>query len=320
MQVVRGVPDQASGPVALTIGNFDGVHLGHQAMLARVREAAQRLRVPACVMTFEPQPQEFFAPDRAPARLTNLREKLQLLRAYGVDRCYVCRFGYEMAQQDAAMFIGDVLLRGVGVKWLLVGDDFRFGARRGGDFNLLAARAPLHGFTVESMPSYAVDGVRASSTAVRGALAAGDLTLAARLLGRAYAIEGRVVRGAARGASMGFPTANVSLRRLRAALSGIFVVEVEGIEASPLRGVASLGLNPTVTDGGGYTLEVFVLDFHGQLYGRRMRVVFLQKLRDEEKFAGVDALIEQMHRDVAAALHYFAGQREQASRRGDQSV
>jgi riboflavin kinase/FMN adenylyltransferase len=305
MQVFRGVPERANGPVALTIGNFDGVHLGHQAMLTRLRVAARRLQVPACVMTFEPQPQEFFAPDRAPARLTNLREKLRLLESCSVDRTYVCRFGYDLARQDANAFIEDVLQRGVGAKWLLVGDDFRFGARRGGDFALLAARSTECGYQVESMPSFAVDGVRASSTAVRGALASGDLELAASLLGRNYSIEGRVVRGAARGAKMGFPTANVALHRLRPALAGIFVVEVEGIDATPVQGVASLGMNPTVTDQGRYTLEVFLFDFDRQIYGQRVRVLFLKKLRDEAKFASVDALIEQMDRDVKEARRHF---------------
>jgi riboflavin kinase/FMN adenylyltransferase len=217
MQIVRGVPRQATEPVALTIGNFDGVHLGHRAMLARLCQVARDLRLPACVMTFEPQPQEFFAPDRAPARLTNLREKLELLRSHGVERTYLCKFGYHLAQQDAEAFINDVLVRGAGVKWLLVGDDFRFGARRGGDYSLLAARAQRHGYTVELMSSIVADKVRVSSTAVRSALAEGDFAFAARLLGRPYAIRGRVVRGAARGAKMGFPTANVALRRLRPA-------------------------------------------------------------------------------------------------------
>lgn len=300
------MPQQASGPVALTIGNFDGVHLGHQAMLARLNVAARSRGVPACVMTFEPQPQEFFAPDRAPARLTNLREKLELLRAHGVDRTYLCRFDYHMAQQDAEAFIVDVLHRGVGMKWLLVGDDFRFGARRGGDFSLLAERAAHYGYEVEAMPSFVVDGMRASSTAVRGALAEGHFARAKQLLGRPYAIQGRVVRGAARGAKMGYPTANVALRRLRPALSGIFVVEVTGIDEQALPGVASVGINPTVTELGRYTLEVFLLDFQRQLYGQRIRVRFLTKLRDEEKFSSVDALIEQMDRDVATARRYFA--------------
>src|SRR5689334_13824588 len=195
MRISRGIPAGSGSPVALTIGNFDGVHLGHRAMLDELARAARRLNVPSCVMTFEPHPREFFAPDRAPARLTSLREKLELLAENGVDHTHVCRFNYKLAQITAQDFIERVLVRGLGIRWLQVGDDFRFGARRAGDFVMLKQAAPRFGFEVQALPSVMVDGVRVSSTAVREALAAGKMEQAARLLGRAYSISGRVVHG-----------------------------------------------------------------------------------------------------------------------------
>ena len=205
MRILRSVPVAAEAPVALTIGNFDGVHLGHQAMLARLREAARSDGLAACAMTFEPHPREFFAPDQAPTRLTSLREKLERLAAQQMDRAYVCRFDYRFAQITPEDFIERILVRGLGVKRLLVGDDFRFGARRAGDFTLLEHHAARLGYTVEAMESVMLDGERVSSTAVREALAAGDLARAASLLGRPYSISGRVVRGDGMGRKLGFP-------------------------------------------------------------------------------------------------------------------
>ncbi|HWA13838.1 MAG TPA: bifunctional riboflavin kinase/FAD synthetase, partial [Burkholderiales bacterium] len=244
MQVFRGIPARADRPVALTIGNFDGVHLGHRAMIARLAEGARPLGLPVSVMTFEPQPQEFFAPDQAPARLTTLREKLELLQACGVDRAYVFRFGFRFAQLGAEEFVSRILRDGLQVRRLLVGDDFRFGARRSGDINLLKQAAPRAGFEVEAMPSVVAAGDRVSSTAVRACLERGDLDGARQLLGRPYAITGRVVGGDQLGAKLGYPTANVQLKRLRAPLSGIFVVEVTGLADEALPGVASLGVRP----------------------------------------------------------------------------
>lgn len=305
MQVYRGVPQRADRPLALTIGNFDGVHLGHRAMLAKLGEAAQARGLPAALLTFEPQPQEFFAPDQAPARLTSLREKLELLAQCGVQRVYVARFDYRLAQLSAEAFVADVLARGLDARWLLVGDDFRFGARRGGDFGLLQRLAPRFGFEVHAMHSVAIDGMRVSSTAVRACLEAGDFGQALRLLGRRYSITGRVVRGDNLGEKLGYPTANVRLSRLRAPLAGIFVVEVDGLGARPHPAVASLGLRPTVKEGGQPTLEVHLLDFEGRIYGRRITVRFLTKLRDEAKYATVDELVAQIGRDVEAARRYF---------------
>lgn len=305
MLIRRGVPAAAEFPIALTIGNFDGVHLGHLAMLAQLRQAAEHLGVPPCVMTFEPHPREFFAPDKAPTRLTSLREKLELLASHGVERAHVCRFNYEFAQITAQDFIERILVKNLGVRWLLVGDDFRFGARRAGDFVMLKQAAGRHGFEVEAMASVVLDGERVSSTAVRMALAAGDLGRAARLLGRAYSISGRVARGDALGRKLGFPTANVQMRHNRPPLTGIFAVELGGVGEHPLRGVASLGVRPTVKQQGQPVLEVHVLDFDGDLYGRHVRVDFLHKFRDEEKYADLATLTRQIALDVENAKRYF---------------
>lgn len=305
MRVFRGIPARADQPIALTIGNFDGVHLGHRAMIARLAEAARSRGLPVGVMTFEPQPQEFFAPDQAPARLTALREKLELLAACGVDRVYVSHFGFRFAQLSADEFVSGILQEGLAVRWLLVGDDFRFGARRAGDFAMLRAAAPGAGFEVEAMASVTASGVRVSSTAIRACLERGDLDAAESLLGRRYAITGKVVGGDRLGAKLGYPTANVQLKRLRAPLSGIFVIEVEGLGDVPMPGVASLGVRPTLKDRGRPTLEAHLFDFARNIYGRRITVRFLKKLRDEEKFADLDALVAQMHLDAAAAREYF---------------
>jgi riboflavin kinase/FMN adenylyltransferase len=315
MRVFRGIPARADTPIALTIGNFDGVHLGHSAMIARLSEAARRRGLPTAVMTFEPQPQEFFAPDQAPARLTSLREKLELLRQCGVARVYVGRFNYAFAQLTADDFVTRVLRDGLAVKWLLVGDDFRFGARRAGDLAYLKSMAPQAGFDVEAMGSVVVAGARVSSTAIRACLEEGDLDGAQRLLGRRYAISGKVVGGDQLGATIGYPTANVQLKRHKAPLSGIFVVEVEGLGPAPLPGVASLGVRPTVKERGRPTLEVHLFDFDERIYGRRITVQFLQKLREEQKFADLDSLVAQMRLDAAAAREYFLAEKTQSTQR-----
>jgi len=305
MQVFRGIPARADVPIALTIGNFDGVHLGHRAMIARLIDVARRKNLPAALMTFEPQPQEFFAPDQAPPRLTSLHEKLQLLRNCGVDRIYVCRFNFAFAQLSADEFVSRILHDGLAVRSLLVGDDFRFGARRSGDFSFLRSRSADLKYEVEAMGSVMACGVRVSSTAIRDRLEKADFIGAQQLLGRPYSISGRVVDGDKLGAKMGYPTANVQLRRSKAPLSGIFVVEVEGLPGAPWPGVASLGVRPTVKQQGALTLEVHLFDFEERLYGRRIGVRFLKKLRDEQKFADVESLVAQMDRDANAARAYF---------------
>lgn len=305
MQVFRGIPARADVPIALTIGNFDGVHLGHRAMIARLIDVARRKNLPAALMTFEPQPQEFFAPDQAPPRLTSLHEKLQLLRNCGVDRIYVCRFNFAFAQLSADEFVSRILHDGLAVRSLLVGDDFRFGARRSGDFSFLRSRSADLKYEVEAMGSVMACGVRVSSTAIRDRLEKADFIGAQQLLGRPYSISGRVVDGDKLGAKMGYPTANVQLRRSKAPLSGIFVVEVEGLPGAPWPGVASLGVRPTVKQQGALTLEVHLFDFEERLYGRRIGVRFLKKLRDEQKFGDVESLVAQMDRDATAARAYL---------------
>jgi riboflavin kinase / FMN adenylyltransferase len=305
MRVTRGLPAAAAVPAALTIGNFDGVHLGHQAMLAELKRAAVRLGVPAVVLTFEPHPREFFAPDKAPTRLTSLREKLQLLADYGVDRTHVCRFSYAFAQTPAEEFIERIIARGLGARWLLVGNDFRFGARRAGSIVKLKVAAPRLGFEVAALPAVTIDGERVSSTALRAALAAGNLERAGRLLGRGYSISGRVVAGDGLGRKLGFPTANVQMKRNRPPLAGIFAVRLHGAGRDALRGVSSLGVRPTVKEQGAPVLEVHALDYEGDLYRRHVRVEFLRKLRDEEKYADLAALTKQIAVDARNARAYF---------------
>ena len=306
MQITRGIPVAADSPVALTIGNFDGVHLGHQAMLDALLYAARERGLPPCVMTFEPHPREFFAPDQAPTRLTSLREKLELLAARGVARAHICRFDYAFAQISADDFVSRILVSGLRAQWLLVGDDFRFGSRRAGDIVTLRQASARFGFAVESMASVTLDGERVSSTAVRTALVAGDLDRASRLLGRAYSISGRVVRGQGIGHKLGFPTANVQMKHNRPPLAGIFAVELSGFGERTMRGVASLGVRPTLEAKGKPVLEVHLFEFDGSLYGRHVRVDFLRKFRDVEKYADLAALTRQIGIDVENARSFFA--------------
>ena len=305
MLVTHGTIQPGGGPAVLTIGNFDGVHLGHRAMLDRLVAQARELEHPSCVLTFEPHPREFFAPASAPTRLTRLREKLELIAEAGVDRAHVLRFGARLAALAADRFIVDVLLRGLGARWLLVGRDFRFGAKRAGDFAMLEAGAAGLGYAVEAMQDVQQAGERISSSGVRAALAAGDLAGAARLLGRDYSMSGRVAHGEKLGRTLGFPTANIVLRR-RPPLAGVFAVEAELEEThAVLRGVASVGRRPTVRENASPLLEVHLFDWHGDLYGRHLRVKFLHKLRDEEKYDGLDALRAAIARDATQAKDFF---------------
>jgi riboflavin kinase/FMN adenylyltransferase len=296
--------------VALTIGNFDGVHRGHQALLAQVVEAARERGLTPAVMTFEPHPREFFAPDQAPARIANLRDKLEALQAAGIERVFIQHFGRRFAQLSAEDFVRRVLVDGCRVRWLMVGDDFRFGARRAGDIVLLRAHAAAGGYEVVQCPTICADGERISSSAVRDALADGDLRLVQSLLGRPYAVSGRVQHGAKLGRSIGFPTLNLRIahakRMRRAALHGVFAVRVHELEARPLDGVASVGLRPTVDDSGRWLLEVHLFDFARQVYGRLVRVEFVRKLRDEEKYDTVAELAAAIRRDAEQARALLA--------------
>jgi riboflavin kinase/FMN adenylyltransferase len=299
-----GLGGNASG-MGLTIGNFDGVHRGHRAMLERLVAKARELKLACSVLTFEPHPREFFSPGTAPARLSRLREKLELIAEAGVDRTHVLRFGARLAALSPERFVEDVLLRGLGVRWLLVGRDFRYGARRAGDFAALQSAAARQGFGLEAMDDVMEGSQRVSSSGVREALAAGDLAAAARLLGRGYTMSGRVAHGERLGRTLGFPTANIVLRR-RPPLAGIFVVEAELEEThKTLRGVASVGRRPTVKANAAPLLEVHLFDWDGDLYGRHLRVKFLHKLRDEEKYDGLEALRSAIAQDVAQAKDYF---------------
>jgi riboflavin kinase/FMN adenylyltransferase len=298
--VTRGLAPRA-GPVALTIGNFDGVHRGHQAMLARVIAAARERGVAAAVLTFEPHPRELFTPLSAPTRLTSLREKLELLAAHGVDHVHVQSFSRAFAALPAEEFVARLLVAGLRARWVLVGDDFRFGAKRLGDVALLAAAAARHGFELERMPTVTAGGTRVSSSAVRDALAGGELGRARELLGRAYSISGRVVPGHRLGRKLGFATANVQLKHNRPPLAGIFAARVHGAGAAPRDGVASLGVRPTVHADGKPVLEVHLFDFTADLYGAHLRVEFLAKIRDEERYPDLDALKAQIARDCDAA-------------------
>lgn len=305
MNVHRTIPAAGGRPIALTIGNFDGVHLGHQAMLRRLREAAAELGAPACVMTFEPHPREFFAPDQAPTRLTSLREKLELLRSHRIDRVYLCRFNFDFARMPAQEFIHDILKARLDVRWLLVGDDFRFGARRAGDSSMLRAAARTLGFDMAEMPSVDVDGLRVSSTAIREFLADGHIDHAARLLGRPYSISGRVVRGDRIGRTLGFPTANVQMKHNRPPLAGVFVAQMHGLPEGPLAGAASLGIRPTIAGAGRPVLEIHLFDFAREIYGAHVRIAFLERLREERKYADLKALARQIGLDVAQARAWF---------------
>ena len=300
MVVSHGSLQRAWGRCALTIGNFDGVHRGHRALIDRMVAKAREAKLTACVLTFEPHPREFFSGDAAPARLTRLRDKLELLAQAGVEHVHVARFDARFAGLSSEGFIQDVLVRDLGMRWLLVGRDFRFGARRAGDFATLETAAAQHGFALEAMPDVQFEGKRVSSSAVRAALKVGDLRSAERLLGHPYAISGRVAHGTKLGRSLGFPTANIVLRR-PPPLGGIFVVEVDNFG----HGVASVGRRPTVNPVSIPLLEVHLFDRDEDLYGEHLRVRFLEKLRDEEKYDGLPALQAAIARDARQAREFF---------------
>ena len=311
MQVFRRLPpaDQRD-PCALTIGNFDGVHLGHRALLEELGRIAGRLGVPSCVLTFEPHPREFFAARRpdatAPARIATLRDKLEALAQAGVRRACVVHFNERFAALEPQAFVERVIVDGLRARFVLIGDDFRFGAQRRGDFGLLATLGARHGFEVERMRTLALGGERVSSSAVRAALAQADFARVERLLGRPYAISGHVVHGRKLGRELGFPTLNLRIPHGRPALGGIFVVRVHGLADGPLAGVASLGTRPAVETDGAPLLETHVLDWAGDAYGRVVRVEFLRKLRDEAKYDGLDALVAQIRLDAEQARTHFA--------------
>ncbi|MDL2354770.1 MAG: bifunctional riboflavin kinase/FAD synthetase [Pseudomonadota bacterium] len=311
MKVFRGLPnDRARAPCALTIGNFDGVHRGHQALLAHVRASASALGLEAAVMTFEPHPREFFAARagdlaRAPCRIANLRDKLESLERAGIDRVIVEHFNAHFAAMPPEEFTRRVLVEGLHVKWLMVGDDFCYGAKRAGTIAMLAEAGRRHGFQVETLPTVMHGEQRISSSAVRAALAAGEFGQARELLGHQYSISGHVIHGQKLGRTLGFPTLNLRVAH-RPALSGIFVVSVHGLAPHALPAVASVGVRPTVDDSGRVLLEVHLFDYAASCYGKLVRVEFLHKLRDEEKYDDLASLTAAIEHDASQARGYFA--------------
>lgn len=321
MQIFRGLHHPGIAPAcAVTIGNFDGVHRGHQAMLALLNNEARHRGVPSCVLTFEPHPRDFFAglhrkPELAPARIATLRDKLSELAACGVDQCVILKFDARLAALAPEAFIEEVLVRGLGAKYVLVGDDFRYGAKRAGDYAMLDSAGSRRGFDVARMNSYEVHGLRVSSSAVREALARGDLAGTAALLGRPYAISGHVVHGRKLGRDLGFKTLNLRFAHWKPAASGIFAVLVHGLADHPLEGVANLGVRPSLdprdVNGGRVLLETHCLEWPAHLgaeggYGKIIQVDLLHKLHDELRYDSLDALTAGIARDCDAARAFFA--------------
>ncbi|MEW8029193.1 MAG: bifunctional riboflavin kinase/FAD synthetase [Candidatus Thiodiazotropha sp.] len=308
MQLVRGLhnlkPDH-HGCVA-TIGNFDGVHLGHQSVFRHLMEMGAELGLPTTVVTFEPQPREFFQAASAPARLTRMREKLQAIKETGVQRVVVLEFNKRLAAMPAESFVRELLVEGLGTHFLSVGDDFHFGRGREGDFELLRSMGKEHGFEVENMNTYKVDADRVSSTRIRELLTLGDLTGAAQCLGRPYRLCGRVAHGNKRGRTIGFPTMNINMHRLVSPLHGVYAVKMEGFGGKDLPGVANIGNRPMVEGDNRYLLEVHLFNFNREVYGEHVSVEFVQKLRDEQRFESFELLRQQIWRDAERAREILA--------------
>jgi riboflavin kinase/FMN adenylyltransferase len=308
MRVFHGLPPVAGRRAcALTVGNFDGVHRGHRALLHRVVEVARQRNLVAAAMTFEPHPREYFAPEQAPARIANLRDKIEGLRSAGIEWVLVQHFNRDFASLSPERFIQRILVEGCRARWLAVGDDFRFGARRAGDVAMLRSAGEAGGFTIEQIAPVLVGGERVSSSRIRAALSEGDLALAGDLLGHPYAISGRVLHGSKLGRQIGFPTLNLRVAHRRPALHGIYAVRVQGIGSATLPGVASVGLRPTIDDSGRWLLEVHLFDFSDEVYGRLIRVQFVQKLRDEARFDSIQELTAAIRRDADQARAVLDG-------------
>ena len=306
MELIRGlhnICDEHHGCV-LTIGKFDGVHLGHQAVLSQVVEKAKQLGLPSTVMVFEPQPEELFTPDKAPARLSLLRDKYTQLKALGIDRLLCVTFDHHFANVSATDFIEDLLVSKLGIKYLVVGDDFRFGKGRIGDFDTLVAEGQKCQFDVVSTQSFRLENCRISSTKIRQALEVDDFDLTQQMLGRPFAIAGKVLHGDKRGRTIGFPTANVLLKRCKAPVNGVFAVKVT-VKDKQHNGVANIGHRPTV-NGQRSQLEVHLFDFNGDLYGQFISVALISKIRQEMKFDSFELLHQQIQKDAIAARTLLA--------------
>ncbi|MEQ1560213.1 MAG: bifunctional riboflavin kinase/FAD synthetase [Methyloglobulus sp.] len=310
MRLIKGIPQSSvfKNGCVLTIGNFDGVHLGHKAVIEKLAERGKTLGLPVVVMIFEPQPMEYFLRSNAPARLTRLREKINQLAKLPVDDLVIVRFNKQLADSDAEQFIEQALVNGLNVKHLVIGDDFRFGKDRRGGFAMLKDKGKACGFEVEDTGSLQVHGQRASSTLIRNALAAGDLQQAAAMLGYPYSVCGRVIHGNKRGRTIGYPTANISLSRKNAPISGVFAVTVTGVDDLAIEGVTNVGVRPTVDGSNKVVLEVHLFDFKKDIYGYHVTVHFKQRIRAERRFQTVDELKEQIENDVAEAKKIFATQ------------
>lgn len=308
MELIRGLHnlrDKHRGCVA-TIGNFDGVHRGHQKVLQQVLQKAAQLQLPSAVIIFEPQPREYFAGTEAPPRLSRFDEKVRLLRAQGIDRVVCLTFNARLRSMSAQLFVEDLLLRGLRVQHFVVGDDFRFGCDRAGDYTMLEAAGQQYGFSVEHTHTFELDQQRVSSTWVREALMRGDFELSEQLLGRPYTITGRVVHGQKLGRQLGVPTANVRMHRFRSPLQGVYCVHAHlGDQVWPA--ICNIGMRPTV-NGRLPVLEVHLFDFAQELYGQLMRVEFLHFLRPEKRFDSLEALKHQINQDIALARQWFAEQ------------
>lgn len=288
----------------ITIGNFDGVHTGHQAVIRQLQQYARQVSLPTVVVTFEPQPLEYFSPETAPARLTSLREKMEWLSEHGIDRVLCLRFQRSLAELPAGDFVEQLLVRGLGAKYIVVGDDFRFGKGRAGDFRFLQSLQERFGFRVLETETLITGGERVSSSRIRELLTAGCLQEVVPLLGRSYSMSGRVIRGDGRGRQLGFPTANIALKRNKSPLMGVFAVRVEGLDGREYEGVANLGTRPVFL-GNQVLLEVHLLDFSGDIYGRHMHVNFDRRIRAEQKFASAQELVAQIEQDILSARQYY---------------
>jgi riboflavin kinase/FMN adenylyltransferase len=310
VKVIRGIPPVSNWtPCALTIGNFDGVHRGHQALLKKLVQTAKEKNIQSCVMTFEPHPIEYFAPDKAPSRILSLRDKLEALAAVGIDQVLVIHFNQHFANLSPTEFVEKILVTGLQVQSILIGDDFHYGAKRAGNFSSLCEAGQKYGFTVERMNTLEENNQRISSSATRDALNQGDLKLARQLLGRPYMLSGHVLHGQKLGRTLGFPTLNVSLanklHRRKPAAQGIFIAQVHGLSDNPLPAVASLGQRPTVDDSGRYLLEVHIFNFNQSVYGKLVRIELLEKIRDEAKYNDLETLKNAIDQDATAAKNYF---------------
>ena len=308
MHLIRGLShlEPFKNGCVLSIGNFDGLHLGHRAVIKKLAERGEALGLPVVIMTFEPQPLEYFLGDNAPSRLMCLREKVIEFTKLPVDNLLMVRFNRYFANCDAEQFIDDILINKLNVKHLVIGDDFHFGKARRGNFAMLKEKGKLYGFSVEDTGSCQIAGLRISSTLIRDALGAGDLMQAEKLLGHCYSVCGRVAHGEKLGRTIGYPTANIKMFRKNTPVNGVFAVTMAGIDGLELEGVANVGTRPTVDGGSKVVLETYLFDFDKEIYGRYVEVRFKQKIRDEIRFQSLEQLKAQIEKDVAEAKNIFA--------------